>query len=405
MDTYRFVRFAGGKHAQDWRGGWNENVRKDYKSASQPRHRRSHRHPAHPAERLRFIGRLRDPPTPPNLNPDLFGSYLLHQIGVDGSGTVYTAQVEVVPNGDGTGNFTIARHSAGSAGLSGSFTYTVATDHTFTVDNGSGIDSGILASDNALFVMVDAEFGAADSDSESIVGIALRKDCSSPPTLSGDYRLAQIGVDHNAAIDLIETKLVDINISGIPPGNGNFIVLKDSGGSAGGFGDFTFAIGADCTITVNNGLGDDYGIVSADGSRFVLVDADRGVVDSDNEIVLVVGIQKSTNSGNGHFVGDYWLGEAGVNGALGAGLYTAQIDVTSAGNGSATATGQTHSLTSALGPPLPLTYSVSGTDGTSSVNNGTKTDDGMIDAAGELIFTVDTDPADGTITLNSGVLY
>ncbi len=337
-----------------------------------------------------------------NLNSDLFGNYLFHQIGIDGSGTVFTSQVSITANGDGTGNFSVLRDSSGAAGASGTFTYTVSMDHTFTVNNGSGTDTGVLSNDASLILVVDAEVTANDTDGESIVSIGIRKDCSSPPLLSGTYRLGQIGVDHSGIPDLIESKLVEITIT--TPGNGNFNVLKDSGGP-GGFGDFSYSIGADCTIVVNNGSGDDFGIVSADGSRFVLVDADRGAVDSDFEIALIVGIQQNNNVGNGHFVGNYWLGQAGVDSTFPANLYTAKLQQSSAGSGSATTAITAHSEISPPGPPTGLTYTVDSSTGIMTLSDGTKTDDGMIDAAGELTFSVDTDPADGTIHFNSGVLY
>ena len=160
-----------------------------------------------------------------NRNTDFFGDYLFHQIGINGLGAIYTSQVEIIGNGDGTGSFSILRHSEGATG-SGAFTYTVATDHTFTVTNSAGTDVGVLSGDDSLFIMVDAEVVANDTDSESIVGIGMRKDCLSPPVLSGVYRIGQIGVNTSGLTDVIETKLADATITSA--GNGTFNILKDS---------------------------------------------------------------------------------------------------------------------------------------------------------------------------------
>ena len=87
-----------------------------------------------------------DGPPPPNYDGQITGTYLLQQIGEDSNG-IFTSQVEVTSNGDGTGTFVIPRDSRGNTTATPvPFTYSVAADGSFTVDGGVDGVSIILKS-------------------------------------------------------------------------------------------------------------------------------------------------------------------------------------------------------------------------------------------------------------------
>ena len=317
-------------------------------------------------------------------NSSLKGTYLVQQAGENSNG-VYIAQIEVTSNGNGSGNFNILRHSQGHTTPSpATFTYNVSKDGTFSVNNGGGDDSGIVSQDGSLFVIVDAQTPSFDTDGEAILSIGIKKNCTTAPVLSGDYQIGQIAVDYSTATPLVFTSRVDISMTS--SNTGTFTIVEHSLGHTGS-GDFTLATNSDCTIVVNNGLGDDFGIASKDGSLFALVDADE-TGDSDNSIVLAIGVKKSTGLTNSSLTGDYFLGQMGQNtSGVSPANYTSQVNIYSQGDGTGNAFIAQQSLGNS-GVDVPFTYSVDPI-GTYSANNGGGTDYGIISSNGEFFIAVD----------------
>lgn len=327
--------------------------------------------------------------SPANYNEKLKGNYLINQVGQNSNG-VYTAQVEINSDGNGAGTYNVTRHSQGNTTVSPqAFTYSVASDRTFIVNNGIGEDHGIISNDGSMFIIVDAQTTATDTDGEIIFSIGLSKDCSVAPTISGDYQIGQIAVDYSTTAQLY-TSRVDITVD--PLTTNTFAIVEHSLGHTGS-GDFTISVQPDCTITVNNGLGDDFGIASSDGSLFALVDAVEVEPSGDNSILLAVGIEKSAGMDNSLLVGDYWLGQLAQDTTVVAQEYASQVNVNSQGDGTASADIARHSLGNTASN-ISLTYTVN-SDGSYVVNNGGGDDFGVISANGETFFAVDANPVDG----------
>jgi hypothetical protein len=338
-----------------------------------------------------------DDDVPQDSNGLVSGHYLIHQVGLNGSG-IYTAQVEVTSNGDGTGTFNIARHSQGVVTpVPVPFTYSANANRTFSMNNGAGVDYGVVSNDGNKMITVDAAKNPPDSDSEIIMGVGLKSDCTVTTPLNGDYQAGQFEIDYSMLPPIISTARVDITFT-----DGNYSTVQHSGGG-GGSDNFTYVLNANCTIEVNNNVGDnDFGITTADGSMFVLVDADA----SDNRLSLIIALKKSSGNDNTLFTGNYRLGMFAESTVMAVKtLYSGEVDVTSAGDGSATADILQHSEQ----PPsagIPITYIVLG-DGTYSVLNGVATDYGIVSSDGEFEVLVDADHTDGddSIMLVPGIRY
>jgi len=346
-------------------------------------------------------------PSPPlNLNRLLAGTYLVHQIANSTTPRIYTAQVEVSAAGDGTGSFTIRRHSVTGTTGGGPFTYTVAADHSLTISNGPGTDTGVVSGDGSFFVVTDAETTSADTDGETVLALGMRLgDCKGLNLAGRTYIAGQIGqtqLPTQPPTESLTTKRIQITVTSATMGS--FTLLGDSLGSIGATGDFDYSVAGDCTLSVDNGMGIDFGIVSEDGSRILLVDADHN--DNDSEIILFLGLEQSTNAGPSLFQGAYRLGEAGANNNVfgPSDFYTAILEADADGKGAVTLTELADSQATNPGPPSQLTYSVN-TDGTGQLVDGSVSIETMIDPAGELSFAVDTDPSDGEISLTVGLLH
>ncbi|MBE9515912.1 MAG: hypothetical protein IME93_02920 [Proteobacteria bacterium] len=333
-------------------------------------------------------------------NGKLNGNYVIHQIGENATG-IYTTRVNVLSNGNGTGTFTIVEHSQKAPEPAAPFSYTVAANRTFSANNGIGTDYGILSADGSLFIMVDAEITGdpEDTDGEIIASIGLSTDCTTAPTLSGDYQLGQIMVDlAGVPAPITYTTLVDIAF-GTP--NIFTIVEHSDPTSIGATGEFTYLVNSDCTFEIDNG-GPEllYGVAAADGSMFAIVDANP----ADTEIKLTVGIQKSTvTQDNSLLSGNYWMGQFSEDNSTGVPInYTAQVDVNSLGDGSGSATINSHSL-GATGV-LPITYSIAA-DGTFSETDPDNADSGIVNSSGDFFLLVDTDhiDEDDEIVLGFGI--
>lgn len=112
------------------------------------------------------------------MSMDMFaGEYLINQIGWKG-GSAYTSQIMIVSNSNGTGSWSIVKHSAGVS-ASGTFSYTVDTDGVLRVTTKDqsnvvlGTDTGIVSSDGRLFVLSDTYF--SDADGELLFSMGIRK--------------------------------------------------------------------------------------------------------------------------------------------------------------------------------------------------------------------------------------
>ena len=234
-------------------------------------------------------------------NAVLNGSYQIHQAGDAGAGAgMYTARVDITANGAGTGTWNIASHSAGDMG-SGVFNYIVsAADGTFSVTTEVpgpvtiGTDHGIISADGSMFVITDtvplASGGPPVEDGEITMAVGLKKSTGlTNAVLSGNYQINQVG---KGAAGMYTAR---VNISADGAGAGTWSIASHSAGDTGS-GVFSYAVAADGTFSVTTAAGIDHGIVSADGSLFVLSDTNPtpSAVPpvEDAEIIMAVGIRK-----------------------------------------------------------------------------------------------------------------
>ena len=203
------------------------------------------------------------------------GEFIISQIGQNASG-YYTSRVLVVLENDTSGTWEILDHTQpAEVGLNGNLSYVVAADGTFSVNNGASPtdDTGIIAPDANMFVMIDAD--TTDADNEIIFAIGVRKSASAPVFSSDNYQLHFIGNDYsnfypygpqfaarwNAVEDAVNLEF-------------DATAIVDSRGIASGtpVSISHTAVATDGTFVAE---GTDLGIVSPDGKYFAIVETDQ----------------------------------------------------------------------------------------------------------------------------------
>jgi len=137
------------------------------------------------------------------------GTFIIGEAGFDPSNDFYVSRVLVTINaGATTGSWEILAHSnPAMVGNSGSLTIAFSNDGTFTYDNGTGVDYGIISPDGNIFALADATGGDADG---VIIAIGVRISTSGTPDGIGDYVINQIGLDAPLTTPEIYTSRINL---------------------------------------------------------------------------------------------------------------------------------------------------------------------------------------------------
>lgn len=347
-------------------------------------------------------------------NKLLSGNFQIHQAG-DSSAVagIETARVDVTADGAGSGTFNIAagNHSAGASG-SGSYTYSIASDRTVTVNNSTGSVSGMLSSDGGFMVLSDVDRTvrtvAPLSDAGIVLAAGMKKTVGLDlKKLSGNYQIHQFGT---GGTPNYTAKVARVNIAADGNGSGTWTIAAISAGGVGS-GAFTYTVnGTDGTFSVTTTdnpptitIGTDHGIISADGSLFILSDTVPTATPNveDTEIVLAVGVKKSTIvRTDADLKGTYQINQISD---AGAGRYTARVNLVAYGDGTGTYSVIAGSETGMAGGSGSFTYAVNA-DGTFTVTIGTATKDGILSADGSVFVISDAETTlDPEIVLGIGM--
>jgi hypothetical protein len=298
---------------------------------------------------------------------------------------------------DGSGGATLnvlsdSRKSGGPGG-SGPFAYSVESDNTLRIDAGPSGKFGIVSHDGSMFVVSDTEL-ADDNELALVVGVKKSTTPIDKSVLQGDYIISQIGVNAKG----VYTSRVLITSNG--DGTGTWTILADSSSSnnVGLTGTLAYTMDTtgtfSATTSINNTvIGTDYGIVSADGSMFVIIDSDPDVVDADGEIILAVGVKKST--GAPPLTGSFEMNQIGWNTTSNS-IETSKVNLVSgATSGTLNATIVGDSEVAIIGYSVTATVVMS-PDGTFTIDNGTGSlDYGMVSSDGRIFTGSDASLTDG----------
>lgn len=343
----------------------------------------------------------------------LSGDYQINQIGDDNSGSsTVTARINVVSNGDGTGTYSLTPGNLSSyppADISGTLAYSIAADRTMSVTAPNNVQ-GVIAASGGLFVLSDT---SRTDNSGVVVSVGMKKTSGlTTAVFSGDYQVHQAG-DNGTGL---YTSVVNIHADPLNQANDTWSIVSHSSGATGS-GSFTYAMqpandGTFKTTTYAglSEIGTDYGIASKDGSLFVISDtnpaASAGPPVEDAEIILAVGVKKSTNLSDAILKGNYQINQIGLSGGT---RYTARVDFTADGNGHGTYALTGHSAGGTGSGTFDYTVHPDGTMDIYIPNNvspvGTK--HGIISADGSLIAISDTvngtAPEDPEIVVGIGI--
>jgi len=173
----------------------------------------------------------------------------------------------------------------------GSLTYTIDADRTLVLDPGPGYETvpGRVSTDGSVVLLGDPAYDIPEDDGDQDVELAIAIRKSSGHTLAefeGAYHICQAGRNGNGYY----TARVEVVMEA--DGTGTWEILAHSQGNMGN-GDVAVTVDpSDGTLTVNNGMGTDAGMVSPDGNLFVMADGDD--TDADGEVMLGVGVRHDT---------------------------------------------------------------------------------------------------------------
>ncbi len=215
---------------------------------------------------------------------DFTGDYISCQFGIDTSDdSHWTTRLSTTGNGAaGDIDFTILSDSNGDSGT-GTVDFTIADSGRLTQTTDS--EYGMLRSDAEFWFLTDED----DSDDDINIIVSVKKGSGLDASiLQGTYIVAQIrGEDDDAGDRNFSISRLQITSDGA--GNASYEVLSDSSGGAGETGTTTYTVAADGSLVIT-GLAE--GIVSSDGSIFVVVDTDWNPGASDDEVQMMIGIKK-----------------------------------------------------------------------------------------------------------------
>lgn len=132
-----------------------------------------------------------------------------------------------------------------------------------------------------------------DTDNTNVLlslAIGVRKSNTNDNTLfSGIYRLGVFAEETQLATKTIFSREVKISSAG--DGTATADVIRDSLSPPASGIPLTYVVNGDGTFSVTTDTATDYGIVSATGDFFMLVDATNNPPDTDDSIMLVAGIR------------------------------------------------------------------------------------------------------------------
>ncbi|PKN29486.1 MAG: hypothetical protein CVU64_07985 [Deltaproteobacteria bacterium HGW-Deltaproteobacteria-21] len=209
-------------------------------------------------------------------NATMAGTYLAADFSASKSSHQSYADLGLVSvNGTGGGTHQMLYTSSGSPSTS-SFTYSVSADGSLTVNSETAMH-GILSADGSLFVLSTT----AGSSAGITVGVKKSSGMSNA-NMKGDYIIAVLTSSKTSYEPFSDLDLVKVNGSG----SGTFSALYNSSPGGAGSGTFTYSVGPDGSLAVN-GETVEHGIISADGSVFVLSNTEGAYAG------ITVGIKKA----------------------------------------------------------------------------------------------------------------
>jgi hypothetical protein len=315
-----------------------------------------------------------------NHNSVLDGSYyMIHMqesIGLSNQSNAMTF------DGRGGYNGNIVYDSGGDTG-SYSGTYTVSTDDELTF---TGTDMvGTVSADGNTFSVVDTS--PAGVDNSIAMGISIKTSSGiTTSDVAGDFIVSQIRDDGTRP----ETSLFVLTLDGSGAFTGSYIA--DSDGSSGSLsGTYTVAGDGGFGLAITGLTKTFQGHASSNGGLFIILD-----IDNDGEVLLMVGLKKTTGADASIFSGDYQMH---VIGGDNSGNWTSRYNAASNGAG-----GLTASIVSDSGGDTGqynLSYTVAA-DGSLSI---TETGEiGIVSADGEMFIMVDADDSDNDVLMAFGML-
>lgn len=235
-------------------------------------------------------------------NSVMSGEYMAFQFQSDKLGNAVTRQIGISSPGDGTADFEMLADSkdVSNVGTTGTRVYSIEPSGKMTLDPippGPVDDLGMVSKDGSVwFVIEPADPGDSSGTVAFIVGIRKGSGLDNS-TLSGTYRLVQIGGEDDGSSSWASVMTV------VPDGAGSLSISLDSraGGIADGVGGFMtlpYAVNPDGTFTVTSPDGMDVeGIVSADGGMFIVSDTTTALSNAaavdDHSVELNIGIRLS----------------------------------------------------------------------------------------------------------------
>ncbi len=260
-------------------------------------------------------------------------------------------------------------------------TYTVTENGDFAMPGTDVI--GIASSDGKTVLFTDT--APAGLDDAIYLGVSIEKPSGMAASdLSGDYVIGQIRHDGTRT----KTAYFVFNFDGAGTLSGSCLAdTDDSTGDLSG----TYDVSSDgaLDITITGLLKDFQGYISEGGDVLMVLDTD-----DDGEVLLMVGLKKTTGADASLFNGNYQMNQFGGDDNS---QWSTRISAAADGTGNVSAT----LLSDSEGDSgtYNMSYSI-GSDGTIELTDVGK---GIISSDGNIVLLVDTEATDDNVMLMLGI--
>jgi hypothetical protein len=316
----------------------------------------------------------------------LDGTYSLFTISNDG----YNQENDVDFDGEGGLTSVIIYDSNGDTGdFSG--TYAVDINGETTIDDTDSV--GMVSADGGSFSLVDTALSGG-VDTELMIGFAVKQASGGSldaADLNGDYVFCQVRYEQDGSY--AASSYFNFTFNGDNTWSGEITYDSDDSTGAAISGGYTISADGEIIATIEGMSKVLTGRVSEDTNIIALIDEEDP---NDEEILIMVGLKKTSGADNTLLSGDYQMVTFGIAEDVSS-FWSSQIDLDAdgAGNIDADITADSDDETGSVS----LEYTVNA-DGTMTMTTG---EYGIVSSDGEMFIIVDTGDGDTDVMLGIGI--
>jgi hypothetical protein len=313
-----------------------------------------------------------------DLSDLLEGAYALFTFTND----EYNQENNVNFDGAGSLSSTIIYDSSGDTGeFSGS--YAVETTGETKIDSTDSV--GIVAADGGSFSLIDS-ISSGGVDGELMLGFGIKAASGmADADLNGDFVFCQIR--YNTSTSVAAASYFEFTMNGDGSWAGDTTYDSDGIDGTALSGDYSVSEDGGVAVTIEGANKDLQGNISANGNLLVLIDEETP---NDDEILLMVGLKKTSGADNSLLSGDYQINALGMD-KTGGGAWASRINASADGAGTIDVDIIADSNEDTGQQSVEYT-----TDANGEMTITTTGEHGIVSSDGEILIFVDTAEGDDT---------